>query len=96
MKHLKCPNPNDKQENITHFCYCCGIMLFDPYHKHEKNGILHFPDGLFHDCRRINEATNNKDKQTKQLNQLIDKSNQQLQKINASQIDPNKQNCLLQ
>ena len=51
MTHTGCPNKTE--ENGTHFCYCCGEMLFG--FGLERDGTRHFPDGSFEKCRKANQ-----------------------------------------
>ena len=74
MKHLNCSNPNDEEKHCTHFCYTCGEKLYGKVHKHEKDGTLHFPNDLFHDCRKANLINSQKNNQNKS-NQLNDNNN---------------------
>ncbi len=50
MTHNNCPNALRKSDGCTHFCYTCGDTLYD-FHT-ERDGSVHFPNGLFSDCRK--------------------------------------------
>jgi len=39
------------EDEATHFCALCGLILYGKYHKDEPDGTLHFPEGLFKACR---------------------------------------------
>ena len=56
MTHEGCSNPLpkdiDNKEKETHFCYCCGEILYKSSRKYEKDGTLHFVNGVFEPCRK--------------------------------------------
>ena len=58
MKHKKsegCTNPLGK-DNITHFCYTCGEILYE--YLNEKSGQIHFVNGVFNPCRKASVLNN--------------------------------------
>jgi len=48
MTHRKCPQPTNPAREYTEFCNCCGVLLRDS--SHTMDGVLHFPNGVFHPC----------------------------------------------
>jgi hypothetical protein len=52
-------------------------VLYGSTHKEEKDGILHFPNGVFKDCRKYNAAIETRDREQsklrEQIQQLTDK-----------------------
>ncbi len=72
MTHKQCPQPNQRLQRKTHFCYCCGELLYDPSRKHEKNGTLHFENGVFEPCRKDTVAQRVRNKLKKDVQHQID------------------------
>eukprot|EP01084_Bolivina_argentea_P072651 131912_1 len=54
ITHLGCLNKTEA--NGTHFCYTCGELLYGKYHNQERNGIIHFPKGVYKSCRKTNKV----------------------------------------
>jgi len=50
MTHLRAHGCLTSDE-ATHFCSQCFMQLGGPHHKSEPDGTLHYPEGLFKDCR---------------------------------------------
>eukprot|EP01084_Bolivina_argentea_P128587 227265_1 len=73
MTHENCPKPNELETKKCHFCYCCGELLYDPYHKHEKNGKLHFENGVFNECRNNDKAQQIREKLHDNVKENIEK-----------------------
>eukprot|EP01083_Nonionella_stella_P187558 689423_1 len=74
MTHHGCSNPNevDASGPKTHFCYCCGALLFGVYHNEERYGTVHFENGIFEPCIRNNKAKKERKKQKQKQQNEID------------------------
>ena len=54
MTHSNCPHKTES--NGTHFCYTCGDVLYGRYHNEERDGIRHFPNGVYKKCRKAKKS----------------------------------------
>eukprot|EP00484_Ammonia_sp_Unknown_P013138 CAMPEP_0197079108 /NCGR_PEP_ID=MMETSP1384-20130603/213460_1 /TAXON_ID=29189 /ORGANISM="Ammonia sp." /LENGTH=557 /DNA_ID=CAMNT_0042517981 /DNA_START=13 /DNA_END=1687 /DNA_ORIENTATION=- len=95
MTHEHCPNPNDVVNRKCHFCYCCGELLYDPYRKHEKSGVLHFEDGVFSACRKDREARSERDNKHTVVRNEIQEIQSQFDENEIPIDDQNKSDCLV-
>lgn len=67
MQHVKCPR---NRNQTTHFCYICNVQLLGSYYKYEMiegKEVLHFPLGLYGECRSAKIAQDEKDRKSKEL-----------------------------
>ena len=94
MTHENCINPNEKHTGKTHFCYCCGELLYDPYHKYEKNGKLHFENGVFEPCRNNENAQIERNKLSVELQKHIDDVKSDMD-MNDIKYDEKNEQCVV-